>query len=262
MTKTLTTDKNEDVEVEIEENKEDIIESVAEETGLNNPKDRQIVEDTVDNLIIDQEFENTDLDEYEYFETSIVEDVVDFIKGGKVITEGKITDISKSSGYHSKLIVTIEVSETGDTFTQSFNYNDNSMSEDLKSFFALIGVESGKPSDLIDKNVPINNIHKGDDNYNYEIHWPPKSELLSKISHKVNRISRKYKFISLTENDSYDFKYKPTLRLYALLTLVLTVSLSTQIIILGFIGFAISLACFFLVAIYHIIVLMETYDFA
>lgn len=259
MPETLTIDKKEDLEDEIEENKEQIIESVAKETGLNNSKDRLLVKNAVNNLILDQEFEDENLSEYEYFETSLIEDIVDFVKGGKVITEGKIIDISKASSYQNKLVVTIKISETGDTFTKSFYYSD-SMSDDLKSFFAFVGVKSGNPSDLLNKKVPINVTYQDGDNYDYEIHWAPKSGLLSKISYKMNRISRKYKFISLTGNDSYDFKYKPTLRLYVLLTLVFMGSLSFPVVILGFIGFCISTASLFLVFIYHMVVILETYD--
>lgn len=261
MTDTISIEKDEDVDVDIEENKEEIIESVAKETGLNNSKDRLLVKNAVNNLILDREFEDENLSEYQYSETSIVEDIIDFIKGGKVITEGEIVNISKTESYRNELIVTIKISETGDTFTESFYYDD-SMSEELKSFFALVGVKSGKPSDLVDEKVPINNIHQGDGNYNYEIQWPPKSGLLPKMSYKMNRIARRFKFVGLTENDGYDFKYKPTLRLYTLLTIVFAVSLSLPIFIIGFIGFAISCSSLFLLFVYHMVVLLETYDLA
>lgn len=254
MTETPTVDK-------IEENKEQIIESVSEETGLNNSPDRLLVRNAVDNLILDQEFEDEDLSEYQYSETTIIEDIMNFMKGGKVINSGKIVDISKSERYKNKLVITVKVSETEDTFTKSFHYND-SMSENLKSLFALVGVKSGNPSDLLNKKVPIDITYQDGNNYDYEIHWPPKSGLLSKIYYKINRISRKCKFISLTENKSNNFNYKPTLRLYTLMTIVFIGSISFPIPVLGFLGFCISATSIFLLLSYHIVVLMETYDIA
>lgn len=198
----------------ITDNKEQIVESVIDETGMDSDEDKELIENTVDNLALDQEFKDKEFSKSE-ISTSLIEDIISLIKSNNVITEGEIININKSSDLFSgKLCVEIQPENTNETFTEEFNYEKDNMGNKLSKFFLLLGLESGKPSDLIGEKVPLNHNSLGDDKYNYKIHWPPESGLFPKIIYQSNRIGRKLRLVNLTDNKSYDLKYKPTIWSY------------------------------------------------
>jgi hypothetical protein len=216
MSKSQILEKEESkADVDISKNKENLIESVVEETGMDTGEGREIVENTVNNMALDEEFASKKL-EKDQISTSLVKDIINTIKSDKVITRGKIVNVDKLTSHFDgqKLSVKIKTHETNQTFTKEFSYSDDKLSEDLSKLFLLTDVESKKPSNLIGKRVPLNHTHQRNDRYDFNIHWPPKSGLSSKIAYKTNRIARKMRLVNLTGNDGYDFKYKPTIWSY------------------------------------------------
>lgn len=241
---------------DLEKNKKEIIDSVAQETGMESHSEKKLIENTVDNLILDEEFEDKNISQSKISETSIIEDIFNYLKGGKVITKGKITDVDKKSTITGgdKLCVTINIDQNNDSYTKSFRYN-NEMSDELESLFILTGVMSASPSDLVGKMVPLTHDHRGGEKYEYEIHWPPKSGLISKMSYKTNRILRKLKIFNLAEGRQYDFKYKPSYRLYVFLFILIYTLGSTSPVLM-----TVLITSIFGIALYHTVVLLEMFD--
>lgn len=239
--------------------KDAIIDSIAEETGMDSDSDLLMIENAVNNLEIDQEFNDKNFNPDKKLSTSITEDIKNIITGGKVITEGTVTNIEKKTRLTKQQIeVTIDLNEVNEQFTVDFEYNEETMSERLENFFILVGVKSGNPSDLIGKDVPLTHNHIGSDRYEYEIHWPPSSGLIPKIMYKSSRFCRNKKLVSLTGNKSYDFKYKPTVRAYLIMIFGIILSTFTPVFTVFLFTLSVSLIVFTL--IYSTVVVLETTD--
>lgn len=249
-------------DVDISENKEALIESVVEETGMDTDEGRKIVENTVNSMALDDEFESKQLQK-DQISTSLVKDIINTIKSDKVITRGKIVNVDKSTPRFDdeKLSVKIKTHETNQTFTEEFSYSHNKVSEDLSKLFLLTGVESGKPSNLIGKKVPLNHTRQGNDRYDFNIHWPPESGLSSKIAYRTNRIARRMRLVNLTGNGGYDFKYKPTIWSYVFTFLLFY---STEFIPNTFMIITLglsSICLFFVLAVLSIVCFLEEQNY-
>lgn len=246
---------------DIENNKDEVVDSIAEETGMDTHRERKVIEDTIDNLIIDEDFENKTI-EKDRITSTLSEDIKNIIKSGKVITYGEITNVSKSSR-RDRLEVNISIPQNEDTHTERFRYRANSMSDKLEDLFLLTGINTSKPSELEGQKVPITHSHDGGDQYNYNIHWPPSEPgLIPKLLYKTNRAIRNNKFVSLTENDIYNAKYKPTLRMY-ILQLILF-ALAPFFLLPSFIGgiiFMVGMCVLVLTLFIHGMIILETYDY-
>lgn len=235
----------------IEENKDELIENIVNETGLDSDGDREIVEDTINEICLKEKLKHEEMSTdlrpsiYEDFQST-------FLHGISSKGQAEIVDITDNSDG----TLTLEMSIIGcdDTIKRRYYYTDEKNTckdyprprSELEKIYEMANSRLNNPTDIIGKEIPMKPASSR--RIDYKVHYPPSDPGIGRrILYYTSRWVRKYNIIGY-DNDSNVFKYKPNNKLYfaTILGMFIVYPISSQASFM-FLLMLVSLFCFHIV---------------
>lgn len=208
----ITEDSTEDdVSDELKNNKKEIVDNIAEETGLTGFEEREMIGRTVEQLHLDDKFADSNFQETDDLNPSLLESLLDGPKPSHGIAV--VDEIRNEDG---NLNINFQVKGTDNYFSRTFNVDElegddssgltglfgNSGTDYSREYFEkLVLLTDGrisKPSTLVGEEVPVRPKKRSD---GYRIDYPSeKPSFIAQSRYRVIRLLYDYNLISYNDD--------------------------------------------------------------
>lgn len=211
----------------LKENKGEVVESIAEETGMTSQNDKEIIGETIEEMYIDEAFSDMRFEETEKLSPSLWESIISKTSPSHGVAE--VSNVRSDDGY---LQIRFKVRGTERFFTRTYDVGEDLEKDGLEGSFGgrrtssrsreefeklvrLTESEINKPTTMIGSTIPIKPESKGDD---YSIHYPPKSTSIpTQFLYRIIRLFYNHDLVSYNpDKDRYDFSYTPNKKTWLL----------------------------------------------
>lgn len=262
-------------------NKEELIESIVQETGLNSEEGRRIVQESVERTHLDEKYSNLKFKEtsgvgpslLESFLSSTtpshgnanIESVHSTEEGVNVVfvvnrTENQFTrtyDLSSDSSTEDNF-------DDGDgfEFTNTTDTSNHQNREEFEELVRLAGADINRPSTLEGKTVPVR-PSSSNNQKDYILHTIPKDNSIPiQLWYRFLRVLFNWNLISYDENaDRHGISYTPNKKSWGLLSLFTFGSLFIPQPFVLTVTFTIGAMAIILLTIYHCMYLADSHCF-
>lgn len=258
---TSTVDKN-----ILGEDRDEIVESIAEETGMTNLEERKMIADTVEKVHLQEKYNGSDLEEVDDLGPSLIEALIsrpNTSHGVAVVDNVREKDDGVIQVY-------FKIKGSEDVFDREYAFTKNRSDELSRMFSDTRSVESREeyeklvlvtesqiedPTSLIGKKVPV--IPKNSSS-KYRIHYPDRdSGFIKRLKYSSIRFILDNNLLSYDpDSKKYDISYTPNRKSWFLVTLSCIISLFLPTIV-GVPLFAISFLVFMSVLSLQFVYLAE-----
>lgn len=204
----------------LKENKGEVVESIAEETGMTSQNDKEIIGETIEEMYIDEAFSDMRFEETDQLSPSLWQSMTSRTSPSHGVAE--VSNVRSDDGY---LQIRFKVRGTEKFFTRTYDVGEDSEKDGLKGLFGgrrtssrsreefeklvrLTESKINKPTTMIGSTIPIKPESSGDD---YNIHYPPEStSVTTQFLYKIVRLVYNHDLVSYNpDKDSYSFSYTP-----------------------------------------------------
>jgi hypothetical protein len=221
----MSVPREKDIE-RMRKNKQEYIDSIAEESDMDSEKEREIIREALDEKIIKEELVDAEI-EKNSLGPSFIQDIKStFGSKGASRSRARISDILLQDD-NIKIIFSIIGKD--DMFNREYSIS-NSFDKELEDIFVITNTKASEPNELEGCKVPVKPSYSSiKDEIKYHIDTPPEElGLGSRARYRLSRILRGLDLLRYHEGRKfYHDLYTPTRRLeFIVLSIALICTLS------------------------------------
>lgn len=242
---------------ELQEKRNEVINSISEETNLNHPEDKQMIKNSLDYMILEEKMKTGENDVK--VGNSIVEDIKSTLfdqlpsRGMAEVTGVRVPE-------ENIIEIQFTIVGTDEVFSQCylledtdeerlksmFKVYDAKPNEELKKLYKFADSTYADPKSIMGKTVPVKKS-----NSKYDIYYPPEEKGLGKrMIYELRVIVRKHNLVGYNPDAPGNDNIKPNKSAYALALLgfitaelISSISFPISVVLFAITGISFALMC-------------------